>query len=184
MTTEFNTDAGEGLTDRLAELGSGTDTPIEGAERMDMTRLMRGILWTVMGLAAVNLLLPFVGPLFGFGMGPDPAFAITASRVTRHVIPDLIVITGAWLMLSGGTRSTRIIGGIAAILAGGWVAVGPHVLAAESVGQLVRRITYHSATGVVLAGLAGVALGALIATRTVDFRGETSDGSVSEKISV
>ena len=149
-----------------------------------MTRLVRGILWTVIVLAAVNLVLPFVGPLFSFGMGPDPAFAITSSRVMRHVIPDLVVIIGAWLMLSSGTRSTRIFGGIAAIVAGGWVAVGPHVLAVESASQLIRRITYHSATGVVLAGLAGVALGAVIATRKVHIRGETSDRPVSEKITV
>jgi hypothetical protein len=151
---------------------------------MDMTRFVRGILWTVMGLAAFNLVLPFVAPLFGFGMGPDPAFAITSGRVYRHVIPNLIVVGGALLMLTSGARSTRIVGGIAAIVAGGWVAVGPHVLAVESGSQLIRRITYHSATGIALAGLAGVALGALIAARRVDLRGETSDRSMSEKIGV
>lgn len=149
-----------------------------------MTRFVRGILWTVMGLAAFNLMLPFIAPLFGFGMGPDPAFAITSSRVYRHVIPNLIVIGGALLMLTSGARSTRIVGGIAAIVAGGWVAVAPHVLAVESLSQLVRRLTYHSVTGVLLAGLAGVALGALIAARSVDLRGETSDRSESERIGV
>ena len=149
-----------------------------------MTRFVRGILWTVMGLAAFNLMLPFIAPLFGFGMGPDPAFAITSSRVYRHVIPNLIVIGGAFLMLTSGTRSTRIVGGIAAIVAGGWVAVAPHVLAVESLSQLVRRLTYHSVTGVLIAGLAGVALGALIAARSVDLRGETSDRSESERIGV
>ncbi len=149
-----------------------------------MTRFVRGILWTVMGLAAFNLVLPFVAPLFDFGMGPDPAFAVTSGRVYRHVIPNLIVIGGALLMLTSEARSTRIVGGIAAILAGGWVAVGPHVLAVESGSQLIRRITYHSATGIALAGLAGVALGALIAARSVDRRGEPSDRSMSEKIGV
>jgi hypothetical protein len=137
-----------------------------------------------MGLAAFNLLLPFIGPAFDFGMGPDPAFTITSGRIVRHVIPNLIVIIGAWLMLRSEARSTRIMGGIAAILAGGWVAVGPHVLAVESASQLVRRLTYHSATGVVIAGLAGVALGALLATYTLDSRGETSGRSESETIGV
>lgn len=139
-----------------------------------MTRSVRGILWTVMGLAAVNLILPFVGPAIGFGMGPDPAFAITEARVVRHVIPDLIVIAGAWLMLAGGSRALRVGGGIAAILAGGWIAAGPHVLQVETASQLVRRLTYHSLTGVILTGLAGVALGAFIASRVYDLRGEVS----------
>lgn len=147
-----------------------------------MTRAVRGILWTVMGLAAVNLILPFVGPAIGFGMGPDPAFAITSARVTRHVIPDLIVIGGAWLMLSGGTTAARFWGGLAAILAGGWVAVGPHVLQVESVSQLFRRITYHSLTGVVLTGLAGIALGMLIASRGADTPAETSSQPDAERI--
>ncbi|CAN5838546.1 hypothetical protein BH23ACT4_BH23ACT4_16580 [soil metagenome] len=147
-----------------------------------MSKFTRGVLWTIMGLAAVNLVLPFVGPGIGFGMGPDPAFTITSGRVIRHVIPDLIVIVGAWLMLMSQARSTRVAGGIAAILAGGWVGVGPHVLGVESVGQFLRRITYHSLTGVLLAGLAGVALGAIIAT-SIAQRDPSSD-RIDEPIGV
>ncbi len=139
-----------------------------------MTRFVGGILWTVIGLAAVNLILPFVGPAIGFGMGSDPAFAVTEARVVRHVIPDLVVILGALLMLYSGSRAVRVGGGIAAILAGGWIAVGPHVLQVESASQLIRRLTYHSLTGVILTGLAGVALGALIASRVYDLRGEVA----------
>lgn len=149
-----------------------------------MTGAVRGILWTVIVLAGINLVLPFIGPAIGFGMGPDPAFAITTSRVTRHVIPDLVVIVGAWLMLRATSATALYWGGLAAILAAGWVAVGPHVLAVESVSQLFRRITYHSLTGVILTGLAGIALGMLIAGRKAGMGVKSPTAVDSEKLGV
>ncbi|HZD22066.1 MAG TPA: hypothetical protein VE569_01470 [Acidimicrobiia bacterium] len=92
-----------------------------------LTKGIRVILWTLAGLAAA--ILPFVGPAIGFGMGPDPAFTITSGRISRHLIPDLVVIGGALLMLDSSSAAARSRwGGLAAILAGGGVAVGPHVL--------------------------------------------------------
>lgn len=121
---------------------------------------IRGIAWWLIGLGAFAFLIPFVGPLFGFGMGPDPAFAITEARVVRHVIPGTAVMLGGWMLL-GRSGGLRLAGGVVALLGAAWQAVGPFMLDTEGASQFIRRSVYHSGTGLVLFFLAAFALGVL-----------------------
>lgn len=125
----------------------------------------RGLAWTTIVLGLVGLVIPFVGPLFNFGMGPEPAFAVTAARVIRHVIPGVAVVAGGALLLSGAS-STRRFGGWLAVFGGAWLAVIPFLLQVTSAGQLARRLVYHSGTGLVITVLATYALGYLSGART------------------
>lgn len=121
---------------------------------------MKRLSWIIVALGAFGFILPFVGPLFNFGMGPDPAFAVTSRRVVRHVIPGIPVILGG-LMLMSASRQTRIWGGVLAVLGGAWLGVGPFLLQTESAFQLFRRFVYHPGTGLAIVVAASYALGRL-----------------------
>ena len=125
-----------------------------------MVSVNRKLAWAIVALGAFGFIIPFVGPLFNFGMGPDPAFAITSARVVRHVIPGAGAIIGGLMLLSSGTGARRW-GGILAIAGSAWLAVGPFMLQTETVSQFSRRSVYHSGTGLALVILAAYALGRL-----------------------
>lgn len=121
-----------------------------------------GVLLIVLGVA--NLVLPFVGPTFGFGMGPDPAWALTGSRIVRHIIPDAAIIAGG-IMLLPSARASRVVGGYLAVLGGVWLTVAPIVLGpvsgeAPAIVDVARRLSYHFGTGAIIIALAAFALGA------------------------
>ncbi len=132
--------------------------------------MSRRIAHWLIGIAIFNMLLPFVGPAVGFGMGPDPAFVITSGRVIRHVIPGAVIIIGAWLMLQGGSKARS--GAVLALLGGGWIAIYPFMAQVESVSQFIRRTVYHSGTGLLLFALATYGLGAMTVSR-LKARGDT-----------
>jgi hypothetical protein len=128
-----------------------------------MARL-RGIAWWIVALGAFGLVIPFVGPLFNFGMGPEPAFAVTTSRVLRHVLPGVAIIAGGLLLLSSSTSAQRV-GGILAVLGGGVLTAAPLIFGSEGWLQFARRFVYHWGTGLALVVLAAYALGRLVAAR-------------------
>ncbi len=128
----------------------------------------RGIAWAIIALGTFGLVIPFVGPLFNFGMGPAPAFEVNAFRVTRHVLPGAVIIIGGLLMLSG-SEGTRRAGMVASILGGAWLGVGPWAFDVGGIGQFIRRGVYHWANGLLILGLAAYALGR-VAVTTLDLR--------------
>ncbi len=120
-------------------------------------------------LGAFGLIIPFVGPLFDFGMGPEPAWAITMSRVVRHVIPGVAVIVGG-LMLFSGSRVYRGVGIALAILGGIWLTVAPVVLGRMSEAppafiDVLRPLAYHYGTGLLITALGAFALGRMSGKR-------------------
>ncbi len=109
-------------------------------------------------------MIPFVGPLFNFGMGPAPAFAVTATRLLRHVIPAAFVIIGGALMLSRKTETERL-GTILAIVGGAVLAVAPLIFGNDSALQFARRFVYHWGPGLALVVLAAYSWGRVGAAR-------------------
>lgn len=127
-----------------------------------------GIVIVLLGVFAG--IIPFVGPLFNFGMGPDPAWAVTTSRVVRHVIPAIAVVAGG-LMLMPRINASRVVGGTLAFLGGGWIVIAPIVLGrggepAPPLIDILRPLTYHFATGAVIVALAGFAIGRMTGLRS------------------
>lgn len=127
-----------------------------------MNRII-GTVIILLGAAAVAL--PFVGPLFGFGMGPDPvAWEVTQPRIVRHVIPGAAIILGGLLLLPRA-RASHVLGGALAVVGGVWLTLAPVVLGrvtdpAPALVDVLRPLTYHYGTGLVIVALAAYALGA------------------------
>lgn len=118
-------------------------------------------------LGAFGLIIPFVGPLFDFGMGPEPAWVLTTSRLVRHVIPGVAVILGGLLLFS---RATRGLGVALAVVGGTWMTIAPVVLGRVSGGppaliDVLRPLTYHYGTGLLITALAAFALGRISGLR-------------------
>lgn len=114
-------------------------------------------------LGAFGLIIPFIGPLFGFGMGPDPAWVWTTQRFVRHVIPGAAVITGGILLLPR-YRSSRNLGATLALLGGAWFVLAPIVLGRGGEPQpalidILRPAVYHFGLGTLIAALAGFGIG-------------------------
>ncbi len=125
-----------------------------------------GVLLILLG--AFGLIIPFVGPLFDFGMGPEPAWAITMSRIFRHVVPGIAVILGGFMLFS---RASRGIGITLALLGGIWITVAPVVLgrvtgSPPALLDMLRPLTYHYGTGLLITALAAFALGRMSSRRT------------------
>lgn len=123
-----------------------------------------GIAGWIIALGALGLIIPFVGPLFNFGMGPEPAFVLTTSRLLRHVLPGVAIIAGGGLLLARSASAQRL-GGVLAVIGGGVLAAAPLIFGNDSALQFARRFVYHWGTGVALVVLAAYALGRIGAAR-------------------
>lgn len=138
-----------------------------------------GVLIVLFGL--FGIVLPFVGPLFGFGMGPDPAFALTEARIVRHLIPGAAIVVGG-IMLLPSVRASRIVGGVLAVAGGAWLTVAPVVLgrvtadAPPTLLEMARPLAYHYATGLLITGLAAFALGVASGKSVIERRVQRSRG--------
>ena len=124
-----------------------------------------GVLIVVLG--TFGLIIPFVGPLFDFGMGPEPAWVLTMSRLVRHVIPGVVVILGGLMLFS---RATRGLGVALTVIGGTWFTLAPVVLGRVSEGppaliDMLRPLAYHYGTGLLITALAAFALGRMTGVR-------------------
>ncbi len=139
-----------------------------------MRMAVAGVLIVLLG--AFGLIIPFVGPLFDFGMGPEPAWVITTSRLVRHVIPGVAIILGGLMLLASG-RASRGAGTALAFVGGAWLTVVPVVLGPLSGGipalmDILRPLAYHYGTGLLVTALAAFALGRMSGLRVNKKRAE------------
>lgn len=135
-------------------------------------RSIRGIGWGIIVIGAVQFIIPFVGPLFSFGMGPDPAFAVTSDRVLRHVLPGGLAIVGGALLMSPSYRS---LGAWLAVIGGAWAALLPFMLQVTTVKQFFLRLVYHAGSGGLILLLGAVGVGYLLAHRGAEAPREASE---------
>jgi hypothetical protein len=119
-------------------------------------------------------IIPFVGPYFGYSLGPDHTWTWTMSRLWLDVLPAIAaVIGGLWLMAAGPRINGRL-GAMLAMLAGFWFAIGPalsmiwHAGGAAGIAhgtstvQGLEMLGFHTGLGVLVAALAGYALPTLL----------------------
>ncbi|WP_099024250.1 hypothetical protein [Mycolicibacterium palauense] len=121
-----------------------------------------GILLILLG--AWGALIGFVGPYFDFGLAGDAAWTWTAQRFVLQVLPGVVVLLGGVLLVRTANRAAALLGGWAAIAAGGWFVIGPVLSPLIGLGDVATTGAAgssgaHSAA-VVLASFGG--LGAVI----------------------
>lgn len=119
-------------------------------------------------------IVPFAGPTFGYRMGATPAWVWSESHATLHVAPALAAVLGGLLML-GRRRARSALGAGLALAGGTWFVIAPSLhdlwagggsgmmMGHSATMAALSAIGYHYGTGVVIAVLAGWALGRMSA---------------------
>jgi hypothetical protein len=144
-------------------------------------------------VAAWGGIVAYAGPTFDFTMGNTAAWTWTQGRATLHFAPALAGILGGLLLLVGRTRPIQQLGSLLGVTAGIWFVIGPSLEPLWTSGsggsmsmghsmsmggmqsetkQALEAIGYHYGTGAVLATLAAIALGLLVAAPAVVATGE------------
>jgi hypothetical protein len=98
------------------------------------TGAVSGVLIVLLGTWAA--LIPFVGPYFDYSFGTNATWHYTSDRLWLDVLPGALAVLGGMLLILAGTRPAGIFGGWLALVAGGWLVVGPSV-----------SLTWESGTG-------------------------------------
>lgn len=117
-------------------------------------------------------LIPFLGPLFHFTLGPDQTWHWTTGRLWLSVLPAAAAVLGGLILMGGGPRLSGRFGALLALAGGVWFAIGPDVSmlwnhgvsqvgaahGAHAITRMLERLTLHSGIGVLITALAAYSL--------------------------
>ena len=122
-------------------------------------------------------MVPYVGPLFGFGQGDAGAWQWTTDRAFLNLIPGAAgVLAGLLLLLTmafGRGRGLAAFAGLLAAVAGAWLVLGPSAYGAligsttletvhfGPVWNFVIRVGYHLGPGLLLVAFGAWTMGLL-----------------------
>ncbi|TDC70810.1 hypothetical protein E1200_04175 [Actinomadura sp. GC306] len=120
-------------------------------------------------LAIWGGLIPFVGPYFNFGFGPNEPWVYTADRLVLSILPAVAVGLGGLILLSAANRPIAQFGGWLAVAGGLWFVVGNTIAALWNMGvgaplggegrRVAEQMSFFEGLGAVMVLLAGLALG-------------------------
>ncbi len=117
-------------------------------------------------------LIPFLGPVFHFTLGPDQAWRWTTGRLWLSVLPAAAAVLGGLILMGGGPRLSGRFGALLALAGGVWFAVGPDVSmlwnhgisqagaphGQHTITRMLEFLTLHSGIGVLITAFAAFAL--------------------------
>jgi hypothetical protein len=125
-------------------------------------------------LGAWGALIPFIGPSFGYSIGPDDAWNWTNGRLWLSLLPGVVAVVGGLILMLSARRPTASLGALLGVLAGAWFVVGPTVSQLWNDGvsqagtvhgsdtlQVFELLGYFLALGALILYLAATALGRL-----------------------
>jgi hypothetical protein len=125
-------------------------------------------------LGAWGALIPFIGPSFGYSIGPDDAWNWTNGRLWLSVLPGVVAVVGGLMLMLSARRPTASFGALLGVLAGAWFIVGPTVSQLWNDGvsqagavhgsdtlQVFELLGYFLALGALILYFAAAALGRL-----------------------
>jgi len=106
---------------------------------------LSGLLLAVLGLWGG--LIPFVGPSFGYAIGPDASWHWTAGRLWLEVLPAAAVLAGGLMLVAAATRGSGATGATLALAGGAWFILGPSMSMLWNHG-VAQTGAAHGSTGV------------------------------------
>jgi hypothetical protein len=130
---------------------------------------LSGVLLVLLGLWGA--LIPFIGPYFHYAYNPDQAWHYTSGRLWLELLPGAAVVLGGVIVLGSRHRLIAVLGAWLAAAGGAWFTVGGLVAAhwtqLPSAGtptggptrMVVEQIGFFTGLGVVIAFMAGLAMG-------------------------
>jgi hypothetical protein len=130
---------------------------------------LSGVLLVLLGLWGA--LIPFIGPYFHYAYTPDKAWDYTSGRLWLEVLPGAAVLLGGIFVLASRHRLVGVLATWLAAAGGAWFTVGglvaTHWTSLPSAGTAVggparmvlEQIGFFTGLGVVIAFLAGLAMG-------------------------
>jgi hypothetical protein len=134
------------------------------------TGAVSGVLIVVLGTWAA--LIPFVGPYFDYSFGTNVTWHFTTDRLWLDILPGALAVLGGLLLIVAGTRPAGIFGGWLAMVAGGWLIVGPPVSLTWEGGtgpigrplfgstrQMLELVGYFYGVGALIVALSAFAIG-------------------------
>jgi hypothetical protein len=137
------------------------------------TGAVSGLLIVLLGTWAA--LIPFVGPYFDYSFGTNATWHYTTNRLWLDILPGALAVLGGLMLIVARTRRAGIVGGWLAVLAGGWLVVGPAVsLTWESstapIGrplfgstrQMLELVGYFYGAGALIVALSAFAAGRFV----------------------
>lgn len=134
------------------------------------TGAMSGLIVILLGLWAA--LIPLIGPWFHYAFGNYSAWHVTGSRIWLEIVPGAVAVIGGWLLLTSAHRTSGLLGGWLAVIAGAWLVVGIPVSllwhhAGNPVGaptgghvrQAIELVGFFYGVGALIIALAAFAMG-------------------------
>ncbi len=134
------------------------------------TGALSGILIMILGVWGA--LIPLIGPWFHYAFGNYHAWHVTTNRIWLDIVPGAVAFIGGWMLLASAHRTSGLLGGWLAVIAGAWFAIGTSIslfwhrsgnpIGAPTGGhirQALEVIGYFTGLGVLIATLAAFAMG-------------------------
>lgn len=129
-------------------------------------------------------IIPFVGPYFNYAMHTDQTWHWFADRGWLEVLPGAVAVVGGFLLMTGKTRSSTMLGAMLGIGAGLWFTVGPTVsmlwhhgaitvgppIGRHTVTRMLEWLGFFYGVGGLITLFSAYALGFLAALPIVDER--------------
>ena len=119
-------------------------------------------------------LVPLIGPYLHYAYTPDKAWAVTGGRVWLEFLPAAGAVIGGIIMLTSKFRPAAISGATLAGISGAWFAFGGHLTrllmhnppvqgspVGGSFARTIEQLGYFTGLGVVIIGVAAIAVGRL-----------------------
>lgn len=151
---------------------------------------LSGVLLVLLGIWGA--VIPFVGPYFHYAYTPNRAWDYTSGRLWLEVLPGVAVLLGGLVVLGSRHRLVAVLGSWLAAAGGAWFAVGGLVAARwtslPSAGtptggptrMVLEQIGFFIGLGVLIAFLAGIAMGRFTVVAARDVRAR--DAVVAEPV--
>lgn len=143
---------------------------------------LSGFLIILLGIWAG--LVPFVGPYFHYAMHSNQHWQWFADRFWLEVLPAAVAVVGGFILMTGSTRASSMLGGLLALAAGLWFIVGVNVsilwnhgaitvgppMGAHNITRMLEWIGFFYGVGALITMFSSYSLGFLAALPIVDER--------------